>query len=255
MQGRLYPLHIVRTEPAPFQTATSRLVGKGDDGQAYVLKRTQDGEHVPISEYICTTMARAIGMAAPECHIATMPDRKELCFASREEGGTEDGIAFLHVASNQPQLAHFADELIRWYAFDLFVRNFDRHMGNFLFRKSMLGVTMLGMDFGHALLAQDWPAMPPPLPACNTTRAIKLVQCKATLAPPSSAQVLQRLGSLPNDWLKLRLAEAPAAWLDAKVANDVCRWWRRGRAKRIRQLRTHLSNGRYLHLLAHSRSP
>src|SRR5690606_26309684 len=210
------------------------------------------------TEYSCTILARAIGLAAPECHVAMMPDGRELCFASREEGGAEDGANFLEMVGNRRHMTNFAGDLTRWYAFDLFVRNFDRHIGNFLFRRSMVGVTMLGIDFSHALLAQDWPAAPPPLPQCNTTHVRSLLRQIAPAEPRATVTVVNRLADVPDEWLKERIAETPPDWLDAKLATDVCRWWRRGRAKRLRQLRTHLTNGRYLHLLAHphrSRQP
>lgn len=254
MQGRLWPLRIVRTEPAPFGTADCRLVGVGDDGLLYILKRLEDGEHVPVSEFVCTQLASAIGLAVPACTIATLPgDTAELCFASREEYGALSQHEAVLLLLQDKQLPAFVDRLMQWYAFDMFTHNIDRHLGNFMIRRSMIGAVMLGMDFSRALLTQGWPRPVPPLPHCNTTTVQRQLASQVTYPPAEAAKIMNRLASAPDAWLDHCLSQVPATWVSAKLRADLCRWWRHGRPKRLRLLRRHLTNGRYLQLLPHSR--
>jgi hypothetical protein len=253
-QGRLWPLQIVQTEPAPFGTADCKSIGVGDDGMVYILKRVKDGQHVPVSEFICTQLAAAIGLPVPVCTIAVLPgDARELCFASREEAGVINLQSALQMLLHQKQLAVYVDRLMQWYAFDVFTHNVDRHMGNFLFRHSMAGAVMLGMDFSRALLTQGWPRHVPPLPDCNTTQLERTLNGIAPYPPSAAAGIMNRLASAPDDWLDSCLSQVPAPWADAKLRTRLCRWWRHGRPKRLRLLRSHLTNGRYLQLLPHSR--
>jgi len=253
-QGRLWPLQIVQTEPAPFGTADCTLVGLGDDDMPYILKRVTDGEHVPVSEFICTQLAAAIGLPVPVCTIATLPgESKELCFASREEFGVIDQQAAVQMLLLQKQLPAYVDRLMQWYAFDVFTHNTDRHLGNFLFRNSMAGAVMLGMDFSRALLTQGWPGAVPPLPKCHTTTVQRQLARESPYPPMAAARIMNRLASAPDEWLEHCLAQVPATWADAKLRTNLCRWWRHGRPKRLRLLRSHLTNGRYLQLFPHSR--
>ncbi len=255
--GRLYPLHICRTEPAPWGTAVTQLVGWGDDGRPYVLKRTQDGEHVPASEYICSLLAQYVGLPVPACAIAEMPSRDELVFASQMEGGIEDEQALMRLMHEPEGFAPFSIQITRWHAFDQFARNFDRHVHNYLLQRTTMGHSLLGMDFSHALLATDWPRATPPLQACNTTHARQIMQTSlnVTLCPRESVTLIERLSAVPTVWLDEVLSHVPEQWLDARLRAEITRWWRRGRAKRLDQLRTHLGNGRYLQLLAHTHHP
>lgn len=230
------------------------MIGVGDDGLVYILKRVQDGALVPVSEYVCTRMAAAIGLAVPTCEIAELPgEEHELCFASREEYGAmtqRDAAALL---LNAQQLRPFADKLMQWYAFDLFAANVDRHVGNFLIRHSMVGAVMLGMDFSHALLTQGWPRTLPPMGPCNTTAVQRTLSRVVPYPAEDAARVMNRLAEAPADWLDECLRTVPAGWINDKLRADVCRWWRHGRQRRLRLLRSHLTNGRYLQLFPHSR--
>ena len=254
MQGRLWPLQIVQTEPAPFGTADCGLIGVGDDDMPYILKRVGDGEHVPVSEFVCTQLAAAIGLAVPVCTIAMLPGAsKELCFASREEFGVLSQKAAVDMLLIDKQLTVFVDRLMQWYAFDVFTQNIDRHLGNFLFRHSMAGAVMLGMDFSRALLTQDWPKRTPPLPQCNTIILQRQLASQAPYPATAAAKTMNRLAAAPDEWLDECLAQVPAPWVNAKLRTDLCRWWRHSRPKRLKLLRSHLTNGRYLQLFPHTR--
>lgn len=246
-QSRLYPLHIVRTEPAPFGTADCQLIGVGDDDLAYILKRQEDGPLLPASEYLASLMAQRVGLAVPPFHIAQMPDRASLCFASREEGGTIQAYAEFMRLAKTGELVRYARQLARWYAFDLFTHNVDRHVNNFLFRQSILGAAMLGIDFSRALLTQGWPhCSPPPAADCNTRTEARKLHRKAPYPTAAAIEVLHRLAAIPDEWITQAISDLPEPWLADTLRRSVSRWWCVHRTKRVRLLRSHLANGRYL---------
>lgn len=246
-QHRIFPLHIVRTEPVHLGTADLRCIGVGDDGQAYYIKRVCDGPLIPVSEFLCSLLAGAIGMAIPPFHIALMPDRQEMCFASREEGGVIEGLAAFHQMIANNSLGLYSTRLAQWYAFDLFVHNVDRHANNFLFRQTSLGTTLVGLDFSRALVAEGWPGQHPPLPnGCNSRILARQLQALSPYPAPSAVATLSRLAAIPDDWIAKQLDSLPDAWVTARMRSAIARWWRGGRAKRLRLIRGHLANGRYL---------
>lgn len=259
-QGRLFPLQITRTEPAPYGTADCTERGVGDDGMTYILKRaTSASPLVPASEYLCTQLAGAIGLAVPPGAIAKMPTAPgepiEHCFASREEGAVENAAKYLEHLCNTTSLQAHAHVLNQWRAFDLFVQNVDRHCNNFMVRATSMGAALIGIDFSRALFTQQWPFAAPPFPASNS------FTCYAALARfcrfPSDAALgtLARLAAVPDDWIEACVTPVPAEWMGVKMRRDVIRWWRRRRRKRLNLLRRHCASGRYLRLCAHPRSP
>lgn len=253
-QGRLFQLTIRRTEPAGYNTADCKTVGVGDDGLLYILKRVSDGHPlIPASEWICSQLAEHIGLPVSPSHIARLPGGSELAFASREEGGVIDYARTLDLLKSHDMLKLHAPMLSRWYAFDLFTHNLDRHLGNFLFRESRLGHVLIGIDFSRALLAEGWPTHRPPLPACNTRHVQKALHQHAPYPTRDAFTVIERLQQVSDDWLGETIERIPAEWLDGKVRPQLRRWWRGSRQKRLHLLRRHLSSGRYLHVLADSR--
>ena len=85
-QGRIFPLHIKRLEPATFGTTDCHWTGVGEDGLCYVLKRLSDGPLIPAAEWICGSLAKRCNLPIPPFEIAELPDGERL-FASRWEGG------------------------------------------------------------------------------------------------------------------------------------------------------------------------
>lgn len=252
-QGRLLPLVIRRIEPAPYGTVQCSLRGQGDDGLTYILKRVGDDHPLsPASEYVCTRLAQQIQLPVCPCHVAQLPGG-EMVFASREEGGILDATDAFRLLTTQ--LAAFAPMLSRWFAFDLFTHNEDRHLNNFIFRAGGMGHVLLGIDFGRALLAADWPSTRPPLPACNTTHVQQVLHADVPYPAAQALDTIARLGTVDDAWLAGVIREIPDAWLDAKVRRMLTRWWHRHRHKRLNLLRRHLNSGRYLRVLAHPRHP
>lgn len=246
-------MQIVRLEPPRARSADMKSIGIGDDGKLYALKRVSEHAMVPISEWICNKLARSIDLSSPEVVVAVMPDRIERCFASRF---VDDVVDHNQNAYRIWMLAcdgKLSQQLSEWFGFDLFVRNLDRHLNNYLLRLSP-SLELIGIDYSRAFMVH-WPLRMPPLESCKTTLVQQSLQKVATCEKLAALTVVRRLGELPDSWIDECLADAPAEWLDDRLRLEVARWWRKKRRHRLKLIRNHIANGRYLQLLAHTGSP
>ena len=251
--GRLFPLVIRRTEPAGYGTAACKSIGVGDDGLTYILKRVADAHPlIPVSEWVCTKLAEHVGLAVSPCHIATLPGG-ETAFASREEGGLMDTDAAMLLLEQPEALRPHLPALARWYAFDVFTYNVDRHIANFLFRRGRMGMALMGIDFSQALLTEGWPVVGTPLPTCNTSHTRRTLEAVLPYPSAEAAALANRLASVSDEWLATTLSPVPEQWLDARVRTSLIRWWGSARHKRLSLLHTHFASGRYLRILANPR--
>ena len=253
MQLPIFPLQITRTEPSPManQSAICKQIGKCQDGYTYFLKTIAASPHIPASEYICTKMAEAVGLNVPYCTIAKMPTG-ELAFASQNiEPLLSPHTSIEYMLDNAPSLA---PELAAWYAFDQFVGNHDRHIGNFIIKTAPgISATLFGIDFSHALLEVDWPSRRTPTTPCNTTRTMRNLAGQENYPPADCVKLVHKLATLPDTWLQDTLTALPDAWVGAMLRREIACWWRKHRHKRLHTLRKHLANERYFRVFADPR--
>jgi hypothetical protein len=150
------PLEIRFCNPANLGSVDCGQVCRADDGCDYVVKDGETGGSVqatPHSEWFCTQLATAIGIASAPCAILNMLDGTT-AFGSRWEGGVLNPSIAGHwwekVKSGEIPLDDIRGTLSRIYAFDNFVFNPDRHCGNFIVREQRDGFAVLAMTI-HAL--------------------------------------------------------------------------------------------------------
>ncbi len=257
MQGRLFPLPISRVDPVDLGSADCSLIGTGLDGIPYVLKTTKEsgGPYVPLSEWVCSNLAHASSIPVPPFEIAVLTG-KEFAFASRWEGGVLNFKDVPAVLSGIYKIQGVAERIGAIYAFDLFVSNPDRHFKNYLLRKgSPDGRTILmAPDYSRALLVNGWP-LPMPIfsPSMNTERAIRIL---ATMHDRSgmakgALMLLDRLESLPGDFMEVVLKHVPPAWDPQGLSEPLAEWWKTDRNKRISLIRRGIENGTYPALRDH----
>lgn len=239
-QGRLLPLHITRLEPSPGNTADCRHIGVGDDGLAWAIKRVVDGQHIPLSEYICSMLAAAVGIAVPPCEVAELPNG-ELAFASRWEGGTlADGDT--RRLFGQPGEVPVGP-LWRIHAFDLFVANHDRHAGNYLIREDRAFPDRrqcLAFDFSRALCAAACPVPSFPLPQhCNTMLLWQVIEQIHGRATHEALATVEKIRELPGDSISKLCHALPDTWIASDVLDNLDTWWNHQRPSRLDRIADH----------------
>ena len=243
-QQALMPIDIQRTEPAPFGSADCTHYGIGFDGLPYVLKRVAPhNPYMPASELICARMAAGSQIACTTGYIANLPGGEQ-AFASRAESGVlssnQTGIKLL---TDIVFLKKVAPTLAAVYAFDVFIRNVDRHPGNYLARQTFAGADLMAVDHSRALLATGWPKNLLRLPTCNTLNWQGELRRRNNFSLADALAAIDRLSSLDDDWLKRNARDVPIAWWPTNERPPVLRWWLRHRLRRLSRIRRRLQNG------------
>lgn len=243
MQLRAFPLRITGLEPIRKDCARCKFIGRGDDGQRYYIKRVSEGRNTPAAEYLCTEMAASVGLAVPPGYVALLDD--EAVFASQEAIPVADINDWLtRVLSDAIPLPGLADDFSRWFAFDLFAHNPDRHIDNFIVpHDGSNAPPLIGIDFSEAWHVPGWP-MQARLGACHTLDLRRVFAARYPLQLPAFRGILDKLAALNDDWMKDTLARMPDAWMDATLRSHMGRWWTQHRLGRIDTLRREHANDR-----------
>lgn len=246
IQRRLFPLHIVAVSPVAAGTARLKVEGEGDDGHPYFIKRVADGPYVPANELICSALASDVGLVVPDFAVGILNDDQE-AFCSRCEGGLQSAQEWMTKILTAPPLpAGVISALSRWFAFDLFTNNPDRHFNNFLYREDRGISSLFGFDFSEALFAEPWPPAANLNPGCNTLKVRRLLAGKGVpLDHDQAVLVLDRIDGLDVDWVQESMPALPDNWLPVVERNALDDWWRNDRHARVDYIKQEIGNGRY----------
>ncbi|SFN67030.1 hypothetical protein SAMN05216289_1457 [Dokdonella immobilis] len=243
-QPTLIPVDIQRTEPAPFGSADCTHYGIGFDGLPYILKRVENHNPLmPVAELLCSRMAAASQVPCATGHIANLPNGEQ-AFGSRAESGVlSPRHAAARLTTDATLLLKVAGTLSTIFAFDVFVRNVDRHFGNYLVRQTFAGPDLMAVDHSRALVVTGWPAKKIDLPKdCNTLLCQVVLRKKQALTQADAVAAIDRLLQLDDDWLSRNICDVPVAWWPTPQRQIVDRWWRRHRTKRLGRIRRRLIN-------------
>jgi hypothetical protein len=236
MQPALFPLpiEVQFCDPANLG-ADCGLICRGEDGCDYVVKDGKTGGSVPAtphSEWFCTLLAQAIGIASAPCAILNMLDGTT-AFGSRWEGGvlnqsTAAGYWWEKVKSGEIPLDNIRGTLSRIYAFDNFVFNPDRHCGNFIVREQRNGFAVLANDYSRAWLCNGMPPPALPMTGNNTINSQRwLTQFwNMKYVQPSEANIaLDKIRSVEVTSIERILEGHPQDWLTEKERDNIFKWW------------------------------
>ncbi len=109
-----------------------------DDDLLYYIKDDAHGRPIRSSEWICTQMSEAVKIIAPFKSVIELQNGK-LVFGSRHVTGVADATVTISYLMS-PTLSNdgitpstgLKSILSSIYAFDMFINNIDRHLGNYL---------------------------------------------------------------------------------------------------------------------------
>jgi hypothetical protein len=231
-QRELFPIEIVEFFPSHENTADLTLIGAGRNGKDYAIKKISEGNGmIPASEIFCYELARHLNIPTPEFDIV-MLQKGELAFGSVWEGGIVRKISDLNdVASllldgvidgHRVKLDKFFSKV---YAFDLFINNIDRHWGNFLFRRSYLGVIALAFDYSRAWLEVDYKGFEATDKMYNTQTTINNIKMFRKYDSKQAEETLNEISNIDASIIKKILSEIPNEWMTKEQADDIMNWW------------------------------
>jgi hypothetical protein len=216
-----------------------------DDDLDYCIKHDEAGEPVRANEWICTWLARAVGLAIAMPAIVQDLDGK-LLFGSQIFGDdTNDNMGLFTSKTLHPE---HIQHIWKTYIVDLFVRNQDRHVNQYKIFTQNRRDRIISFDFGSSLFSH-WPDLLLPLPPhCNTMQNIRWVADNYTAIDMQAAStVLDRLDALDGAAMVAAIKGLPRGWLDRRVGTAFTSWFGgRGRRERVAQIREGLRNGSYL---------
>ena len=221
----LFPVKIRSCDPANLGSADADLVGMGDDGQDYIIKTVEKTPNVPASEWFCHRLAGLCNIAVPQFSILSIKGRKP-AFGSRYDSALEKNkLLVWDILSGKKKANILAERLSAIYAFDLFVHNDDRHLGNYMFTPAMNGHTVKAYDFSRAWLHHGWPLPDLPLLPCNTVSLFRDLMQYHKFNLTAAGVVLDRLNGLKTNAIQDIHNEMPAEWLPKSKRNEIVKWW------------------------------
>lgn len=257
IQEPLFSLEIVDYRPA-MGTAHLRHTVIASDGLEYAIKGVSDGDasaltgiphpkQIPASEWLCTKLAEYSGLPTPTCRVLIDPDTGEHFFGSRYD---------LAASSKPQQEINFVAELMSgpsilrkqvWsvYAFDQFVFNIDRHIGNYLYTKNRYGnLTIQAFDFSLAAMVMGWPnktdsaLIPMGYNTTNCWQSIKQLTYNDSSCKEPAMAVLEKLSRISSSAIERVFEDMPEAWINPLQRDALLTWWAGdGRLNRIDTVR------------------
>lgn len=245
---QLFPLRMIRIDSVDLGSADCHWIGRADTGHDYAIKVPLPGNpHLPASEWIGHHLAQACGIPVPDWEKVELPDGR-LGFGSRWEGGTlPDQMAMTEwLLGLEPVPPELPGLLSAVFAFDLFVHNDDRHLGNFLVRtgRNAARVVLAG-DYSRALLYHPWPPPAGLQPGCNTIDLRAHTSTYLGHDPARSEQVLDRLSQINSAQWSTILQEMPDEWVGTALRTRLTDWWDTERLVRLDALRGGFRDGTY----------
>lgn len=243
-----YP-RIVWRDPVGLGSVDSAGGCRCDDGCEYALKDISSHPLVPHSEWFCTKLAEMVGIRCPPCSIIDDTKGKFL-FGSRWEGGVSDDKWWELAARGELSLEIIAPILTRILVFDHFVFNDDRHLGNYILRKSRNDSVFLAFDWSRSWLVNGFP--PSDLPFRNNEKTILAHRyIKSILGnfidSSTIEEIVERISMIDVLSVQRIIDDHPSSWLTSDQKSSILQWWDSdSRKSRIHSVGLGIANGSYL---------
>ena len=216
-----------------------------EDGLDYCIKHDEGGFPIRANEWIGTWLARAVGLAVAK-PVVVQDLNGTLLFGSEIYGDdTNDNLGIFQSGGlNKGHLTH----IWKTFAYDLFIRNEDRHVNQYKIFRQNRTERIISFDFGQSLFS-FWPNFDLPLPpGSNTILTIRgIFRIYGAIDLGVANEVLQRLEDIQGAAMVTAIRGLPRGWLNRKAGDAFLRWFgSRARRDRITQIREGLRNGTYL---------
>ena len=246
-QLALFPRKINFEFPAPEgKDILSRV--EADNGRKYYLKIDRGGIPVRASEWLCYRLAGMVGIPVPRCDFI-QTSNGDIAFGSEALDGASrqtETVLFLETRSvnelGMPTPGLQA-ALSAIHAFDLFVNNIDRHLGNFLVMPQGDDRQLLAIDFARSFFWR-WPWDGFPRPDDMTTEAWRELRQRHGFDPSAALAIVKRLGIISVGEIEGFLRQMPSHWLSEVMRSELLAYCRDGGwAARVEGLGKGLENG------------
>ena len=246
-QLNAFPIHLVQVDPANLGTADAAFFAQGANGLEYCVKSVAKTPSAPAAELVCNSLAGLCGLATAQFDIVELPDGT-LAFGSVWEGSALKQQQAIQVLMGKKVGHQVGPNLSRIYAFDLFVHNVDRHLGNYLCVAGRTpGHSVKVYDFSRAFSANGWPLPNLPMPpSANTVRAFRQLRRFHAFDLTGVQEFLVKVDAIPFSAFKSIIDDIPPNWMSAELQKKVVKWWADEHSDRITKILAGLKNGSLL---------
>ncbi len=245
IQEPLLALEVEELRPVLSGTAHLRNTVIASDGLEYAVKGVTDGEaselqglpnprQIPASEWLCTKLGEMCGLPTPVCRVIFDPSSNQHFFGSRYDlaasSKPQDEIDF--ASSLMGPSSILRKQVWAIYAFDQFVFNIDRHLGNYLYTKNRDGdVTVQAFDFSLAAMVMGWPnkvgdgLIPPGYHTTNYWNSVKSLTYNDNTCRNSAIKILDNINKVHVDEINRIFSEMPGSWINPLHREALTSWW------------------------------
>jgi hypothetical protein len=247
-QGNLFPVKIRACDPANLGSADAALTGMGDDGHDYVIKTVEKTPGAPAAEWFCQSLCELCGIAVPKFSVVKIDGYKSAFGSRYDDAARTNQMLASQILSGTIKANILAERLSAIYAFDLFVNNDDRHIGNYLFTKGIKdNYSVLAYDFSRAWTHHRWPLPQLPMTTCNTITVLRLWEQQNPFDAVAASTLLDKIETIGVPLIQDIYRKMPPQWLLKTEVNAIVKWWAQGgRAARINQIREGIKNGSFI---------
>jgi hypothetical protein len=243
----MFPRRIHTVIPQNGNSKDLLLQGIADDDQTYFLKHDANGKPEMASEWIGTKISERIGVAVAECIPIQSPDG-QIVFGSRKVAGVADAVetaAFMTTPTVDElgQGEGFPGSYLSMvHALDLFLKNVDRHYGNFVSVRDGSSRRLYAIDFGRSLF-WDWPLQGFPVGNDQTVVVGRRLRRLHRFDKNAAQSVVELIRNVPGSVVEQMITEMPDGWLPQRLADEFMTFWNgEGRQRRLDALSLELAN-------------
>ncbi len=217
-QSSFLPIQCNRSKPKPTGADADFIAICDATTERYLCKGQSNNPHLPSTEWICSSLARDVGLPVPPFSVIEMTtDPGVYLFGSQWIAGGIDFTIALSKVSNPNSFSEI-------FGVDWFVHNDDRHLGNYLYIEIQGDIILRPMDFSRSWKYHGWPMPALPLnPLCNTMQHMPRWSAQFGYIKPFD--ILDRISALPADWMDKTLSSLPQAWISNAERTALIRWW------------------------------
>ncbi len=236
-QNLLFPLKIRTWCAGNLGGADNSGTAILENGEPCLIKEnSSDSPWLCANEWLCNHLASACSVPASSVRVVDMEDG-HYAIGIRLDGDTQVDLTASDILDQQTKRITLKNqpEVSRIAFFDAIIKNKDRHLNNYLIRKTVLGHSIVAIDYSRALFFNGFP--PPDFHAVKDSKTGQTWQFigmenqayQQWISIKELKTVAENMNKIPAPWLETILNSMPYEWLDDTLRHSISAWFESGR--------------------------
>lgn len=258
MQLDIIPCNVRRFQPFPKQeTANALGYALGEDGLKYIVKSNNINPLVCANEWVCTSLAEFLHIPVAPSKILQMPNGDLVFGTAVQFPALSDldaaQLLLSHGARNDISSPELSAVLSSTYTFDLFIGNYDRHVGNFIFSLESVNnshgkiARVRAIDYDAAQLLENAEFQLPLSKNSNTVSVGRQIRQVHGFDMSAAETILDRIRKGRTVMVERAMVGMPEQWLSTSKRNDLYHWVNTNHFdQKLQRLAQGISDGTYL---------